>query len=135
MGSKKAQLAAAGSVVRRYYGLLNAPTSASSANSLEAIMLPTCKCREIVSSLRSAVQNQEHYVGSGHLTALRPVFDSPTQTEVLVTFDATSGGLVREDGTYVHRTAPQRGVTENVFVLWRAHRWMVREVDLISKGR
>jgi hypothetical protein len=133
-GGKKAELAAATAVVRRYYRLLNAPTSEASANALQALILPNCKCQEIVRSLRSATRKHEHYVGSGHLTALRAAYDSPQQVQILVSFASTKGGLARGDGSFVQHTKAQRNVTENVFVFRTHADWMISEIDLVSAG-
>ena len=56
--SKAAELAAVKAVVRRYYALLNAPTTVANANALAALMTADCKCREVVAATRHAARRR-----------------------------------------------------------------------------
>jgi hypothetical protein len=133
--TRKAELAAATAVVRRYYSLLNAPTRASTANSLAALITSTCKCQEVVQSLRSAIRHREHYVGTGRLRAVRPRLNASTQAQVLVEFDSTAGGLVRSDGSFLVRTRAQRDVAESLSLVRQNAHWRIGLITLVSQGR
>jgi hypothetical protein len=132
--SKKAELVAATAVVKRYFKLLESSTSTSTVMQLKAVVLPGCTCNQVVSSFRGAIRRHEHYVGTGHITLVRPVYDSSSTAEVLIRFDSSSGGLAREDGSYVSRVSQQHDVAENFDVRLESGAWRIQEVTLISKG-
>jgi hypothetical protein len=132
--SKKAELAAATAVVKHYFKLLESSTSTSTVRQLQAVVLPGCACNQVVSSFREAVRRHEHYVGTGHIKFVRPIFDSSSSAEVLIRFDSSAGGLARRDGSYVNRVGEQHDVAENFDLQLESGAWRIQEVTLISKG-
>jgi hypothetical protein len=132
---RKAEVAAATAVVRRYYALLNAPTAEATVASLRALMTKTCSCQQVVGSIRAAIRRHEHYVGTGRVVAYRPVLDSRHEAEVLVNFDSTPGGLVGRSGRYVAHTEARRGVTQNVYLITTRRGWLMNEIELVSTGQ
>src|SRR3954447_8253720 len=61
--SRAAELSAIKAVVRRYYQLLNSPTTLANADALAALMAPNCKCREVAQSTREVATSGRHYYG------------------------------------------------------------------------
>jgi hypothetical protein len=57
--SKKAELAAAAAVVKRYYALLNADTTVRNAQSLAQLMTSDCTCRSVVRGTLRAARHHE----------------------------------------------------------------------------
>jgi hypothetical protein len=130
-----AELMSVRAVVKRYYGLFNAPTTTHTSDQIAALEMPRCLCRAIVRTFRDAASKDEHFVGKGNLTAIRPEYDSSTRAGALVSFNSTKSGLVRSDGSYVDHLPAQRGVTQHLFLQLRNGQWRIQQVDLISHGR
>jgi hypothetical protein len=133
-GRRDTELAAVAAVVRRYYGLFNAATSARTASRIAALVVRRCSCFQLVRSFRAAARNHERYVGRGHLTAVRPEYDSPSAAGALVSFDATAAGLVRADGSFVDHVSARHDVTEHLDLVPVRGGWRIVDVTLVSAG-
>jgi hypothetical protein len=133
--SKQAELAAATAVVRRYYALLNNLSNRTDITSFTAIETAECSCRNFLQSLRMLQGRREHYFGTEHITALRAVVDDPITAEVLISYDATKGGIASDAGKVVSTVPPIKGAALNYRLTSQGGQWRIFRVDLISKGR
>jgi hypothetical protein len=132
--SKKAELAAVTNSVAHYFRLLSAPTNTSTVSELQDMVLPGCKCNQVVQSFRDALRRHQHYVGTAHITLARPAYDSSTSAEVLVRFNASAGGLARADGSYVNQVSERRNIAENFYLRLQSTTWKIQQVTLIDRG-
>jgi hypothetical protein len=131
---RTAELAAVTTVVGLYYSLFNAATTAHTAKRIAALVVRRCPCYQLVRSFRAAARAHERYVGRGHLTALRPEYDSPRAAGALVSFDATAAGLVRADGSFVDHAPARRNVTEHLVLAPVRGTWRIVDITLVSAG-
>jgi hypothetical protein len=134
LSPRAAELASVTAVVRRYYSLFNAATTARTAARIAALVVRRCPCYQLVRSFRAAARAHERYVGRGRLTAVRPEYDSPSEAGALVSFDATAAGLVRADGSYVDHVPARRDVTEHLELAPVRDSWRIVDITLVSAG-
>jgi hypothetical protein len=134
-GPRKAELATAAAVVRRYYALFNAPTTFQTARAIQGLVEHSCPCLAVAKAFRKAAGLGEHFVGTGRLLAVRPTFDSRSLVDVVVSYDATRGGLVGPLGNYLSHVATQHDVTQQLWLVRAADRWRIERVLAVSKGR
>jgi len=132
--SKAAELAAVKAVVRRYYALLNAPTTVANANALAALMTKDCTCRRVARSIRRLATAHRSYFGHSTVVTLRPSIDSQSNADVYVQYDYTRGGY-RDDGGHILHIEPGHvGVKVDFRLVGNGSGWLIAQVDLITSG-
>jgi hypothetical protein len=125
-------LTAAVRVVRRYYQVTNRLHRDMNPAALDALFTASCPCRAQVRAVRRAGARGEHYVDHATLNAVRPTALGADRAEVLVDFDAASGGLVGADGSRLTSAPPARHV-QRLFVVERiATRWRIAKIEAIG---
>jgi hypothetical protein len=132
--TKAAELAAVKAVVRRYYALLNAPTTVANADALAAMLTRDCTCRRVVRSMRQMAASGRQYFGRSSLVSLRPYIDSPTEADVYVEYNYSSGGYKDAAGRVLHSEPGRTGVKVDFRLTPVGGRWIISRIDLISEG-
>jgi hypothetical protein len=132
--SKQAELAAATAVVRRYYALLGTVTTSADPDAFASLMTGNCECRKFVNALRAVNRKNEHYFGTAHIRAIRPVADGPSLVQVLVSYDASKGGIARQNGTVVARSHALRAAALDYRLVRHDERWLIADVAVVDKG-
>lgn len=128
-------LDAATAVVRRYYALLNGPTTEANAAALAQLMTPDCSCREVVSAMLNAVQRNEHFFGQNHVVGVTASLDSPDAAEALVTYNYTDTGLKDAHGRVLSMSRGRLG-TKQLFRLTRhSGSWKIATIIRVSAGQ
>jgi hypothetical protein len=132
---KKAELAAATAVVKRYYELLNAATTVENARRLETLMTPDCKCVRVAQSTRAVARRHRRYYGKTTLVAIRPSLDGPQDADVLVRYDYSTTGIETQSGEKL-TSAPGR-VDNQVDIRLRrsGSTWLISAVNVLSDGQ
>jgi hypothetical protein len=132
--SKAAELAAVKAVVRRYYQLLNAPTTVANADALAALMAADCSCRAASNATRRAAVAGESYFGKNRLRSLVANLDGAGQADVLVTYDYSAGGRKGSTGTVLSRSKAHRGATVDIGLTKVGSRWLMATILEIRPG-
>jgi hypothetical protein len=132
---KKAELAAATAVVKQYYSLLNRLSTKMDADGFAAITAPRCSCRGFVRDIRLTAAKGQTYFGVDHLEAVKPVYVDPTTVQVLVRYSSAGGGIKSASGTVIHHGEPTHHASLNFQLSEQHSRWLIYEIDLLSKGR
>lgn len=127
-------LEAATNVVRRYYALLNAPTTAANADALSRLMTSTCKCQEVVEVTRAAVRKHERFFGRNQVVKLTPSRDGSAAAEVLVTYNYTRSGLLDANGRVVSQSTGRRGTTQVFRLLQSPRGWLITAIERVTAG-
>jgi hypothetical protein len=132
--STAAELAAVTAVVRRYFALVNGPTTEAAANELFAMMTPQCKCRRVATSMKQVARDGDHYFGGSQITSLVPSLDGADAAEALVDYDYRSGGI-KDAGGHVLRTSRGHRDVKVVFRLVKqGSSWLIFRIEVISDG-
>lgn len=134
-GASPDDLSAAADVVRRYFSLLNGPTTLDTADALAALMTPGCGCRRVVRSMSDLAARGEHYFGSNRLIAAIPNRDSSTLVDVVVDYDYSDSGIENRTGRVLNVEHGRRGVKVDVRLTKSAARWLITRIDILSEGR
>ena len=98
--------AAAVAVVREYFRLINNLDHDMNAHAFVAITTGGCPCRAFARQVREHAAKGEHYFGHIKLLGATPAADSPTQVQVLVSYDSSSGGTATDDGRVLYNGQP-----------------------------
>jgi hypothetical protein len=131
-GGKKAELAAATAVVRRYFAVVNELHEVMDAKSLAAIFASSCPCQQQVRAIKSAGAEGQHFVDHATINALRTNRDGLNLADVLADFNSSAGGLVNSHGHHVTSTKAKKHVRW-VFDLRRfGSRWLITSIEAIS---
>jgi hypothetical protein len=130
----KAQLAAAEAVVRRYYALLNAPTTEANASALAALMTSTCKCLDVVRATRAAARARHHFFGHLSLVSVVPHLDGLADADVLVTYDFSRSGIADAQGRELHADPPTSGASVNLQLRRVQGEWRIAQILNLSAG-
>jgi hypothetical protein len=121
-------------VGRLWFELLQAPTSAATADAIDAITTPTCTCRRVSASYRDAAARDESYFGSITVTSFNPFTDGPALGEVVATYNASISGLRTHSGRVLSQSPGRRGVS----VVLRLHRgvngWVINSIEVVRPG-
>jgi hypothetical protein len=129
--TRKAELAAATAVVRRYYAIANELRTHMDAGALAMLFTRSCPCQQQVRAIRAAAARHEHYIDQARLNVLRPELEGTNTASVLVDFDAGRGGLATRSGRQV-TSAPAKNHVRRVFRLERTGaRWLIFEIDAV----
>jgi hypothetical protein len=132
--SRAAELAAVKAVVRRYYALLNAPTTVANAKALAALMTPDCECRRVAESTRQIAERNQHYFGRVRLIAVTPALDGSALADALVQYDYSDGGIRTANGEVVSRSEGRRGTLLSFRFRRIRGLWLISEVVVVRKG-
>jgi len=128
-------LEAAKAVVRRYFTLLNSPTSTAVADALAAMMTAACKCQNVPSSMRTLVNRRQHYFGSSTIQSIAANSDGASAADALVAYTYTAGGIADESGRIIRRSAGRSGVDVDFRLVRRSDRWLIDRIEVVSNGR
>ncbi|HET6824678.1 MAG TPA: hypothetical protein VFH64_02030 [Amnibacterium sp.] len=93
-----------------------------------------CSCRRFLDSIRSTAADGNHYFGSMKIRALTATPDSPSQVEVLVLYDTTSGGTRSSDGRVLYKGPPRKGVEALFTLRLVTDRWLIADIANIKPG-
>ena len=121
-------------VVRRYYALLNAPTSADTATKLAQMMTSDCKCRQVASSTLTVARRHEHYFGVTTLTSVVPSLDGSRDADVLVAYDYERSGIQDANGRVVTSYPSKTGAKADFRLVKTATGWLISALLYISAG-
>ena len=132
--SKAADLAAVKAVVRRYYALLNAPTTVENADALAALMTADCKCRRVADSTREVAQRGQHYFGRITNLSMTPSLDGDNSADALVQYDYSAGGIRDSVGRVIARTEGRTGTLLSFHFSKRSGRWLISSVSQLRAG-
>lgn len=126
--------AAVAAVVRRYYQLLNAPTTVANGEALAALMTPDCSCRRVATSTVDAAKKHQSYFGVTKVVSITPIIDGATSADALVEYNYGDSGLRDSQG---HTLSRSRGHDSSklmfYFRLVDGH-WLISTVRSISDG-
>jgi hypothetical protein len=75
-----------------------------------AIFTKSCACRAQVRAVRRARAHGEHYIDQVHIIKLTPNLDGSRSADVLVSFNASAGGLVDGNNRRLTSAPAARGV-------------------------
>jgi hypothetical protein len=128
-------LEAATNVVRKYFSLVNSPTTPRTADALTHLMTPSCKCRRIPASMRVLVGRKEHYFGSSAVRKVSPNINGATSADVLVAYDYTAGGIADDAGRVIARSIGRRAVNVDFRLKRQSDSWLIDRIDIVSNGR
>jgi hypothetical protein len=134
LAGKAAELAAVKAVVRRYYALLNAPTTVANADALASLMTRECSCRAAASATRQAAVAGETYFGKNQLRSVVANLDGARQADVLVTYDYSAGGRRGSTGTVMSHSQAHRGATVDIRLTKLGDRWLMATILEIRPG-
>jgi hypothetical protein len=130
--SKKAELAAATAVVKRYYEIANQLKIHMNADGLAALMTAGCPCRAQVRAVRRAARHGEHYIDHAHINEFVPSYEAPGAVFVLVDLNASRGGLSTASGHMVTSAPPAKHV-KRVFRLIKVQdRWLIGRIEALT---
>ena len=128
------ELAAVSAVVRRYFALINGPTSTGAAKQLFGIMTAACTCRRAARSMRDAAASHETFFGNAQVTSLIPNLDGSSSSDVLVHYDFSRGGLRDSGGRVLRSAGARRNVSLDFRLLKVAGTWLISDVQIVSNG-
>lgn len=132
--SSQTELDAVSAVVRRYFELINGPTTVANADQLFAIMTPACKCRRVATSVRDAARRHQSYYGRATVTSFVPNLDGPNDADVLVDYDSSISGLRDGNGRTLHRDRAIKGMSADFRMVRRQGNWLIDIVQIIRDG-
>ena len=132
--TKAAELAAVKAVVRRYYALLNAPTTVANANALAALMTPNCPCQRVATSTRQIAAKGEEYFGRTRLISITPSLDGADAADALVEYDYTAGGIRDLHGREITHSAGRRGVLMSLRFRRTNSGWLIADAVVLREG-
>jgi uncharacterized lipoprotein YmbA len=132
--SKKAELAAATAVVKRYYSLLNAATTVHNASLIEDLMVKDCSCRRVAHSTSSVARQHKHYYGRTTVTALKPTLDGPGVADVLVRYDFTDTGIKTNSGRTLTHVDGRVDNQIDVRLALVNSQWLISELQVLGNG-
>ncbi len=130
--SKAADLAAVKAVVRRYYALLNSPTTVANADALAALMTADCKCRRVADSTREVAERGQHYFGKTHVVAIRAVLDTRDSAEALVQYNVGTSGIETAAGRRLTVYPALHGAKVNFLLRRDGAHWRIRALVYIK---
>jgi hypothetical protein len=133
--STTTELSAVSTVVRRYFALINGPTTEAAATELFSIMTAPCKCRRVASSVRDAAKRGQSYFGMATITSFVPTIDAASAADVLVDYDSTASGLRDSKGHVLHRDPPMKGMSADFRLVRVDGVWRIDIVQIIRDGR
>lgn len=128
---KKAELAAATAVVRRYYAVLNDLHKSMNADDFATLFTRTCPCQQQVRAVRLAKAKGEHYIDQVHLIKMTPSVDGPNSADVLVLFNARVGGLVDRHNRQLTSAPAARNVHRDFALAKRGGRWLISRLEVV----
>jgi hypothetical protein len=131
---KKAELAAATAVVKRYYALLNAATTVHNANLIRDLMVKGCPCLRVAQSTQAVARNHRHYYGRTTVTALQPSLDGAREADVLVRYDFTDTGIETDSGRTVTRIPGRDDNRIDIRLELVNAQWAISELEVLSNG-
>ncbi|MBV9293307.1 MAG: hypothetical protein JO222_12715 [Frankiales bacterium] len=129
--SRQAELAAAEAVVRQYFSLVNRLRVRMNAAAIGRLMTPDCRCREQVAAIRDAARRGEHYVDHASSVTLTPAFQDQRAVQVLVSYNASVGGLVDSHGRRVTTSRPRRGVKRLFSLRLVSDHWLIASIGAV----
>ena len=132
--TKATELAAVKAVIRRYYQLLNAPTTIANANALAALMTEDCTCRRVAESTREIAARHQHYFGHTRLVAVTPALDGPADADALVQYDYSDGGIRDSSGRILSRSQGRRGALLSFRLVRSGSGWVISSVVVLRQG-
>jgi len=97
--------------LRRYYALINAPTTVANGEALAALMTAKCTCRRVATSTIDAARRHQTYFGKATVVSITPTVDGPTEADALVQYDYSDGGLRDAEGRVVSRSAADEAIS------------------------
>ena len=133
--SSQTELDAVSAVVRRYYQLLNVPTSLTQASQLEALMTLDCHCRDVVRAIRGALSEHQHFFGTNKIVSLVPNMDGDRAADVLLTYDFTRSGLADSHGRVISSGPAMTGATQDFRLAELNGRWLISQILRVSPGK
>lgn len=133
--ASETELAAVSAVVRRYYDLLNEPTSLANAASLSALMTRDCVCQQVVEATREAVSKHRVFFGRNRVVSIIANLDASTAADALVTYDYTKSGLKDATGRVISSGAGHIGTTQNFRLIKRNGKWLISTILRVSPGK
>ena len=125
--------AAAVAVVRRYFRLLNAPTSLATARALRSLMTPNCDCTKVADSTATVARRGQHYFGRTTARDLTPTVDGNV-AEVLADYDYTTTGIANGDGSVVSKSPGRTGATLDFRLRRAGDTWRIYALIYVRKG-
>ena len=128
------ELAAVSAVVRRYFALINGPSTAAAADELISIMTAPCKCRRVASSVRDAASKGQTYFGKATITSFVPSIDGQAAADVLVDYDSTVSGLRDAHGRVLHRDPAMKDMSADFRLVRVGGVWRIDIVEIIRDG-
>jgi len=120
---------------RSWFRLLQGPTTLATADAIDDITTPSCKCRRASASIREAVRKEEHYFGRIRLISLRAALDGRNLGEVVVTYDQDAGGLKSADGRVLSSVVAHVGVSSVLRLTRQQGGWRISAIEAISEGK
>jgi hypothetical protein len=129
--SRQAELDAATAVVREYFRLVNRLRVQMNAAAIGRLMTADCRCREQVAAIRDAARRGQHYIDHAARLALTPAFQSGSAVQVLVSYDASAGGLVDSRGHHVTTSRPRRGVKRLFSLQLVSGQWLIASIGAV----
>lgn len=126
-----AQLAAATSVVKRYFAVLNNMHDDMNAEGWSAIFTPKCPCQVQAASVRDARRRGEHFIDRDHVLKYTPSVDAPGIADVLVLFNAAKGGLVGPNDQTLSYAPPAKRLHRDFLLVHAGGRWLIARITAV----
>ncbi len=131
LAGQATQLAAATSVVKRYYSVLNNLHDDMNAEGWSAIFTPKCPCQIQARSVRYARSRGERYIDRVHVLKYTPSVDGPGVADVLVLFNAAKGGMVGPNNQTLSYAAPAQRVHRDFLLVHVEGRWLIARITAV----
>jgi hypothetical protein len=133
--TRRSELAAATTVVRRYYALVARVSRHMNAAPIAALMTPTCACQKFPDQISQLRAKQEHFFGSARVLAYRPHAEGRRTVSVLVAYNAGSGGIANRHDRVLATSKPLHDATLNYTLQHVGARWLIAKVTVLAAGR
>ena len=123
-----AALAAARTVVRRYYTALDGLRRRMQPGPLARLLTADCPCRAQVRAIRTASRRGARYTDHVHVIRLVAHLDRPDLVDVVVSLDVSRAGLVDAGGNRPRSTTTVRNLHRELLLRRIGDRWLIDRV-------